>query len=129
MTDTNDATALTAESFVESLAAREHHLCMGLGRRAPKGELGVSKDDGTDAAPEILAQFQNLPRAHVWIAALAQADLTAALSMSGELGIATPIGSKPDGETLEYWLRNLPSDFQDEIVAELRTRRMFAMTG
>jgi hypothetical protein len=125
MTETNDATALTTESFVESLATREHHLCMGLGRRAPKGELGISKDDGTDADVEILAQFKSLPRAHVWIAALAQADLTAALSMSGELGIATPLGATPDGETLEYWLRNLPSDFQAEIAAELRARRMF----
>jgi hypothetical protein len=129
MTETNDATALSAESFVESLAAREHHLCMGLGRRAPKGELGVSKDDGTDAAPEVLAQFKSLPRAHVWIATLAQSDLTAVLSMNGELGLATHIGARPDGETLEYWVRNLPSDFQDEIVAELRTRRMYVTTG
>jgi hypothetical protein len=121
VTQTNDTAPLTAEAFVASLPAQAHHLCMGLGRRAPKGELGVSKDDGTDADPEILAQFQSLSRAQVWIAALAAAELTPAVR-NGELGLGTSMGTTPDADTFEYWVTNLPDDFRAEIVQEWQTR-------
>ena len=46
VTQTNDTAPLTAEAFVAGLSAMGHHLCMGLGIKAPKGELGIGKDDG-----------------------------------------------------------------------------------
>jgi hypothetical protein len=126
MTQSNDTATLTAEAFVAGLPAKGITLCMGLGRRAPKGELGMHAADADaktvgNIDPDVIEQFNSLPRAQVWIAALAQHGITAALE-GGDLGLATPLGTAVDGETLAYWEGNLPSDFRDEIVQELRTR-------
>ena len=124
MTQTDQNETLTADDFVASLPAQGHHFCMGLGIKAPKGQLGIGKDDGSAVDAEILAQFQSLPRAQVWTSALAKFGYRACLQLNGgQLGLATALGAEADAETLAYWLRNLPPDFEAELIEELNINR------